>query len=76
MREVIERVNVLASPKPKSFLCQPTMLVDEACKQEFFRVEEVSWDKTTLTNISATTNEQKALGKNLGFFHVGTPKTA
>ena len=61
----------------KSFLCQPTMVVNQACTQEFFRKDEVSRNEAILRNISATTNKQKALwGKIWFFFHLGTPKTA
>ena len=66
--EIIERVNVLASPKPKSFLCQPIMVVDQACSQEFFR-KEVSRNKVTSKNISATTNRQKASEEIWDFFY-------
>ena len=37
--EIIERVNVLAPLKPKGFVCQQTMVVDQTCNQEFFRTE-------------------------------------
>ena len=33
--EIIEGVNVLDGSKLKSFVCQPTMVVDQACNQEF-----------------------------------------
>ena len=61
----------------KSFLCQPTMVVYQVCTQEFSRTEEVSRNKVTLRDISATTYKQKALwGKIWVFFHLGTPETA
>ena len=61
----------------KSFLCQTTMVVDQACTLEFSRTEEVSRNYATPRNISATTNKQKALrGKIWWFFHISNPKTA
>ena len=61
----------------KSFLCQTTMVVDQACTLEFSRTEEVSRNYATPRNISAATNKQKALwGKIWWFFHIGNPKTA
>ena len=60
----------------KSFVCQPTMVVDQARTQEFFRTEEVSKNKATLRNISTSTNKQKALsGKIWVFFNLDTTKT-
>ena len=53
------------------------MLFEQACNQEFFWTEEVSRNKATSRNISATANKQKALWRKiLCFFHLGTPKTA
>ena len=60
MCEIIERMNVLACPKPKNFLFLPTMVVNEVCNHEFFRAGKFSWDNASSINISATTNEQKA----------------
>ena len=34
--EVIERVNVLDGLKPKSILCQPIMVFEQMCNQNFF----------------------------------------
>ena len=77
MYEIIERVNLLAGPKPKSFLCKSTMVVTHPCNLEFFRTEEVSTNKVTSKNISTITNKQKASwGNILGFFHLGTSKSA
>lgn len=77
MYELIERVNLLAGPKHKGFLCQSTMAVTHPCNLEFFRTEEVSTNKATSKNISAITNKQKASwGKFWGFFHLGTSKSA
>ena len=77
MYEIIERVNLLAGPKHKGFLCQSTMAVTHPCNLEFFRTEEVSANKATSKSISAITNKQKASwGKLWGFFHLGTSKSA
>ena len=51
------------------------MVVDQACTQEFFRVE-VSRNKTTLRNISATANKQNALWGKFEVFYLDTPETA
>ena len=60
----------------KSFLRQPTMVVDQVCTQEFFRTEEVSRNKVTLGNILATTYKQKASWGKIWVFSSGTPETA
>ena len=55
------------------------MVADQACNQEFFRTEGVSWNKATSRNISTTTNKQtnkSPYGENLGFLILNTPKTA
>lgn len=52
MCEIIERVNILAGPKPKTFLFQPKIVVDPARNQKFFRVRKVSLRKATSINIS------------------------
>ena len=65
---------------PKVLICQPVMVVNQACTQEVYRTEEVSRIKATSRNILATTNKQKdfwvfftwvllELQRNLGIFH-------
>ena len=67
-REITERVNVLADPQPQSLLCQPTMVVDQACDQEFFKARKPCWSKVTSINTSATANKQFPVGKKIVFF--------
>ena len=48
----------------------------QECNEEFFRVDEISWNKDTSMNISSRTNEIKApQGKFLEFFLLNTLKT-
>ena len=62
----------------KVSFCQPTMVVKQACAQEFFRTEEVSRNKGYLFKRYFSYNKQTKglLGKNLDFFHLVTPKAA
>ena len=70
-------MNVQAGPKPESFLCQPTMVVNQACNQEFSGQSSFLEIKPLRETFQLQQKKQKtSWGKIWIFFHLGTPKTA
>ena len=68
-------MNVLAGPKSKLFLCQPTMVVDQACNQ-FSGQSRLLKIMPLRETFQLQQTNKNLMGKNLGFFHLGTTKTA
>ena len=82
---MIEKVNVLAGPKPKRFVCQLTIVVDQVCNQHFFKKEQISRNLLCLEKMLEKplretyqlqqTNKRSHVERHR-FFHLATPKTA
>ena len=57
-------------------ICQPTMAVDQACNQFSGQKTSILLDFHSKKHFSYSKQTKGLMGKNLGFFHWGTPKTA
>ena len=70
-------MNVQVGPKPKSFLCQSTMVVNQVRNQEFSGQSSFLEIGPLRERLQLQQTNKRPYGEKVGsFFHLGTPKTA